>query len=154
MRIIIALLIACSVGLALAKPAHAAEYAPSDWYFVGESGKTKVYVRFGDLLMGRADSTAARAWVRYDDRKDPKAKYAEAKILYHFNCIAQTYRIISGTLYKMDGSSSTVPGDGKADLIVPDSNGEAIANLLCTDNLPADVDMPTPAEAPRPGYTA
>jgi hypothetical protein len=149
-RIIIGLLIALSVGLTLTGPARAAsEPTLNSWYYVGVSNKSIVYLRYGDLLEARATSRAARVWVKFDERKNPKVRNIESKVLYEFNCVAMTFRTLSATLYYQDGSNETDDNSMGSTPIVPDSLGASLADLLCTDRLPEDLQpaQPTPARA-------
>lgn len=122
-----------AAALAYATPAAASE---TDWTYIGttDSG-TVIHARTADLLKGRSNHTVAPVWVRMDASRDRTISFKEVRTLYAINCVVRTSRAIQTTAYFRNGTMQT-GGVEPEEFIIPESNMDTVANLLCTDPAP------------------
>lgn len=122
-----------ALALAYATPAAASE---TDWTYIGttDSG-TVIHARTADLLKGRSDQTVAPVWLRYDASSDRTIAFKEARAMVVINCVARTAMHVQGTAYFRDGTVERT-GSREVRFIVPDSNMDTVATMLCTDPAP------------------
>lgn len=125
---------AAAIALALC-PVHASaeDRSNAEWIFIGEDQKGAVgYVRRQDVMAGRPNQTAARVWMKLDASRDRTVAFREAFSLIEVNCPAQTTRDLQITLYYPDGSVKTQQMFGASEYIIPGSNAEVMAKMVCS----------------------
>lgn len=122
-----------ALALAYATPAAASE---TDWTYIAttDSG-TVIHARTADLLKGRSNHTVAPVWLRMNASKDRSAIFKEAMILFAVNCVIRTQQQVQSTAYFRNGETER-NGPTEPRFIVPESNMDTVANLLCTDPAP------------------
>jgi hypothetical protein len=130
MRKFTTLLTAC----ALLWPSAAYSQTLSDtWTYISTTDKgTDIYALSADLLKGRSHHTNAPVWVKMDNGDDYKT-VSGSRTLYSVNCVARTYYSIQTTFYFRDGTQETERKIGTKTAIIPESNMETIAEVLCSD---------------------
>lgn len=115
--------------------ATSAEELP-EWLYINTSDNgTVVYARSADLVNGRSNQTAAPVWIRFDSSRDKTISFKEARVLYAINCVARTSTHVQGTMFYRDGRNVT-NGVGDIEFIIPGSNMDHVADLLCSDPEP------------------
>lgn len=110
------------------------------WSYINTSKDgTIIKARTADLHAGRSTMTAAKVWVQMDATHDVTVSWRKSMTLYAVNCTNQTYRVVSSTFYLPNGESVT---DSRPyppiEYIIPDSNMDLVASVLCYDPRPTD----------------
>jgi hypothetical protein len=110
--------------------------ADTEWTYVATTnGGTVIHARTSDLLKGRSHHTTAPVWVRMDASRDRTVSFREARVLYAVNCVARTSRSVQATVYFRNGTTQTDSVRAE-EFIIPDSNLDTVANMLCSDPTP------------------
>ncbi len=123
---------ALALCAALVAAPIAAEQLPA-WFRVGTTDTgTVFYARTADLQEGRSNQTAAKVWVHMDSSRDRTVSFKEARILYVVNCVVRTSQQVQATAYDRSGHTETM-GIRAVEFIIPDSNMDRVADLLCSD---------------------
>ncbi len=118
----------------LAAPLTAAAQSEDlpDWYYINTTrSSTVIYARTQDLAKGRAHQSDARVWLLFDHAKDKSVNWRETKVYYTFDCNRQTFRALSLIVYFPDGRSEQGNPPGEIEYVIPDSNMDTVAQLLC-----------------------
>lgn len=104
------------------------------WYYINKTDSgTVIHARTSDLMVGRSDQQAAKVWVKLDHSDDKTTPLRQTMVLYTVNCVAQTYRRVSATFYKADGSTETDTSNEATQHIIPESNISNVTDELCAD---------------------
>lgn len=96
---------------------------------------TIITARSEDLIKGRSNQTAAKVWVKTDARNDKTISFMEARSLYAINCVARTSVHAMSVFYFRNGRIETTDREPEQ-FIVPESNLDLVADLLCFDPAP------------------
>jgi hypothetical protein len=88
---------------------------------------TIITARSEDLIKGRSNQTAAR--------NDKTISFMEARSLYAINCVARTSVHAMSVFYFRNGRIETTDREPEQ-FIVPESNLDLVADLLCFDPAP------------------
>lgn len=120
-------------ALFIAVPAYAAETEDNEWLLMGTANNGVVgYARIDDLVVGQPGLTDARVWMKLEIPAKLKTGYTRIVTLYSFNCVERSYRSIQTSAFRVDGSVQDGSRyDGKTEYILPGSNMDGVAKLLC-----------------------
>lgn len=122
-----------ALALAYATPAAASE---TDWTYIATTDTgTVIHARTADLLKGRSSHTVAPVWLRMDFTQNSTVNVKEVRALYAINCVVRTSRAIQTAIYLRNGSVEN-GGVEREEFIIPDSNMDTVATMLCTDPAP------------------
>lgn len=116
----------------------------SDWQYVGGPTTASNYMDFASI---GSVSGYRKAWVRVDYLEAqqtsgyPAKKFASAKFLYYFDCSGKLLATTQLVLYEKHfaegevvSSSSSKFDPKRLDDVVPDSVGENLLNVACSDS--------------------
>lgn len=131
------LIVMALAGLLISSPALAKN--DSDWITIQAAAPntTGVEARGADIFSGRSWKTDNKVWLRFDFSRDRTVEWRSAMVLYVIDCVNQSYKIASRTVYYPDGRNEYMGGDGRTMEIVPETNMALIARMVCVD-IPAE----------------
>jgi len=122
-----------ALAIGTSTPASAAEEQLPEWFPVATTKNgTVISARSEDLVQGRSNQMAAKVWVKFNASNDRTISFTEARVLYAINCVARTSLVVMSAYYYRNGKMATT-GPQAEQFIVPESNLDLVADLLCSD---------------------